>query len=431
MSSLRLALKMSREEAKTPDINEIKAVTTKQNKLSSIERTTAGSNKQIQSAKRKKSETQNDEKSRKIKNDEENLSEAETEDSLKLTSDQDDSNLGIPFKKAKTTNDKKKKATPPDQHSAEKSSEHYDAVESLIASRQTPPIGTSATTSSANTPSKKSSKERPKTPVMPNSSKHENSILPIESPQPQVKEETEVTEASLPIPQADVNTSKMTLVTPEAVKMVPMTVPEAPKSDDVVEPKVDIQSASVNDLPKESSPEDTVEVHTDSIQESTLVLDPQPDDNKDAAVALDVEDLVEKTVSAKKNASNKKKRKGGPDMPETEEMSGSTTVIEPGKVEEPDGEKGGETVRAPSRAAAMAAKSKINSTKVKIAPEVEQKKVEENSVQVAPVLPDIPPQPALLKAQWVACDKCSKWRRIPGDIDLSTLPEEWYCTMNM
>mmetsp|Transcript_3823 Transcript_3823/g.5945 ORF Transcript_3823/g.5945 Transcript_3823/m.5945 type:complete len:1333 (+) Transcript_3823:77-4075(+) len=36
----------------------------------------------------------------------------------------------------------------------------------------------------------------------------------------------------------------------------------------------------------------------------------------------------------------------------------------------------------------------------------------------------------LLPAQWVQCDMCSKWRSLPGDVDLSELPEEWFCSMN-
>lgn len=35
-----------------------------------------------------------------------------------------------------------------------------------------------------------------------------------------------------------------------------------------------------------------------------------------------------------------------------------------------------------------------------------------------------------LKSQWVQCDTCNKWRKLPGNIDLTTLPEAWECSMN-
>ena len=31
---------------------------------------------------------------------------------------------------------------------------------------------------------------------------------------------------------------------------------------------------------------------------------------------------------------------------------------------------------------------------------------------------------------WVCCDKCGKWRRLPGTTDPKRLPRRWYCTMN-
>ena len=31
---------------------------------------------------------------------------------------------------------------------------------------------------------------------------------------------------------------------------------------------------------------------------------------------------------------------------------------------------------------------------------------------------------------WVCCDKCSKWRRLPGTTDPKRLPRRWYCSMN-
>jgi hypothetical protein len=33
--------------------------------------------------------------------------------------------------------------------------------------------------------------------------------------------------------------------------------------------------------------------------------------------------------------------------------------------------------------------------------------------------------------QWVACDSCSKWRKIPSFVNTDALPEQWYCEMNI
>lgn len=32
--------------------------------------------------------------------------------------------------------------------------------------------------------------------------------------------------------------------------------------------------------------------------------------------------------------------------------------------------------------------------------------------------------------EWVACEKCQKWRRLPSHISASSLPDVWYCSMN-
>mmetsp|Transcript_5400 Transcript_5400/g.6918 ORF Transcript_5400/g.6918 Transcript_5400/m.6918 type:complete len:890 (-) Transcript_5400:291-2960(-) len=33
--------------------------------------------------------------------------------------------------------------------------------------------------------------------------------------------------------------------------------------------------------------------------------------------------------------------------------------------------------------------------------------------------------------QWVQCDRCQKWRRLPGVLDTKNLPEKWFCEMNV
>ncbi|CAH0479832.1 unnamed protein product [Peronospora belbahrii] len=34
------------------------------------------------------------------------------------------------------------------------------------------------------------------------------------------------------------------------------------------------------------------------------------------------------------------------------------------------------------------------------------------------------------EAKWVQCDSCKKWRTVPRDFDLDTMPKHWYCNMN-
>lgn len=34
------------------------------------------------------------------------------------------------------------------------------------------------------------------------------------------------------------------------------------------------------------------------------------------------------------------------------------------------------------------------------------------------------------EAKWVQCDSCKKWRTVPKNIDLNSMPERWYCKMN-
>ncbi len=37
---------------------------------------------------------------------------------------------------------------------------------------------------------------------------------------------------------------------------------------------------------------------------------------------------------------------------------------------------------------------------------------------------------AVVQDQWVMCDKCTKWRRVPPEINAYALPKVWYCHMN-
>jgi len=36
----------------------------------------------------------------------------------------------------------------------------------------------------------------------------------------------------------------------------------------------------------------------------------------------------------------------------------------------------------------------------------------------------------VVEDKWVACDKCSKWRKVAEHIDVDELPDKWFCYMN-
>ncbi len=38
--------------------------------------------------------------------------------------------------------------------------------------------------------------------------------------------------------------------------------------------------------------------------------------------------------------------------------------------------------------------------------------------------------PVVEKVDWVQCNKCEKWRKVPGHINITELPEIWYCSLN-
>ncbi|CAK4487718.1 unnamed protein product [Aphanomyces euteiches] len=45
-------------------------------------------------------------------------------------------------------------------------------------------------------------------------------------------------------------------------------------------------------------------------------------------------------------------------------------------------------------------------------------------------LPPTNPTLTAKEENWVQCDKCQKWRKLPDSVDLSELPATWYCRMN-
>lgn len=74
---------------------------------------------------------------------------------------------------------------------------------------------------------------------------------------------------------------------------------------------------------------------------------------------------------------------------------------------------------------------RVGSTGVGRGRYVRRGRMEEGVVAPAAVGPGgIPPKKV---TQWVQCERknCKKWRKIPGQVDLSALPEKWYCEMNI
>ena len=160
-----------------------------------------------------------------------------------------------------------------------------------------------------------------------------------------------------------------------------------------------------------------------------------------------------------RKAGAKRKRRGGLDIAESEEIlaaaslatpggnthQNTSTTMDPSLENFDEMEENNEIGRGPSRAAAMAAKSKINHTAIKrpTPSELDNKKIEEGqstsstttsttttNITTPTTIVDHLKSLPILKAQWVACDLCGKWRSLPGEVDLSSLPEQWYCSMN-
>jgi hypothetical protein len=52
------------------------------------------------------------------------------------------------------------------------------------------------------------------------------------------------------------------------------------------------------------------------------------------------------------------------------------------------------------------------------------------SVSTANAAP-APQVPHLIDEHWVQCDICQKWRLLPYETDMSTLPKEWKCSMQL
>ena len=48
-----------------------------------------------------------------------------------------------------------------------------------------------------------------------------------------------------------------------------------------------------------------------------------------------------------------------------------------------------------------------------------------------PFLANVPKvEDVVVEEKWVACDKCSKWRKVAEHIDVDELPDKWFCYMN-
>ncbi|KAJ8604689.1 hypothetical protein CTAYLR_006545 [Chrysophaeum taylorii] len=61
----------------------------------------------------------------------------------------------------------------------------------------------------------------------------------------------------------------------------------------------------------------------------------------------------------------------------------------------------------------------------------QQQQSSSSSSPAGPILGSLPPEKEEAPLfQWVQCDRCQKWRRLPGVVDAEQLPEKWFCVMN-
>lgn len=117
--------------------------------------------------------------------------------------------------------------------------------------------------------------------------------------------------------------------------------------------------------------------------------------------------------------SNSKKRKSKPSMEDDERRDS-----------ELDKDGNAMTPRYQShRAAAMVAKTKLNSRGPKPpADDLAFGHVSSAGMGSSSKAKTAAEQAAL---QWIACDRCGKWRTLPSHVDMDALPEQWYCEMNL
>lgn len=82
---------------------------------------------------------------------------------------------------------------------------------------------------------------------------------------------------------------------------------------------------------------------------------------------------------------------------------------------------GPELTRQSSRAAALAAKTKMRVKPPSLPQQLLPSKDRDRR--------DKEEEDEDKKAQWVLCDRCAKWRKLPAEVDPESLPETWECSM--
>jgi len=80
-----------------------------------------------------------------------------------------------------------------------------------------------------------------------------------------------------------------------------------------------------------------------------------------------------------------------------------------------------------NRAAALVAKTKLNSRGPK---SPEEEIPPQGSLPINSSTPKTNVDDETAALQWVACDRCGKWRSMPSHVDIDMLPEEWECALN-
>ena len=170
------------------------------------------------------------------------------------------------------------------------------------------------------------------------------------------------------------------------------------------------------------------------------------DDEADSAMEADEAAAGEGGVVIKSKSSGSKSHRSkeanlgedgdGADQNESKESGGAPPVSakkRKPKFHDDDEDKNGEgegpasTPRYQSnRAAALVAKTKLNSRAPKspVDEEVFNQTLPASSSKAKTAAE----QAAL---QWACCDRCGKWRSLPSHVQMDSLPEQWYCSMNL
>ncbi|DAZ99104.1 TPA: hypothetical protein N0F65_008409 [Lagenidium giganteum] len=154
---------------------------------------------------------------------------------------------------------------------------------------------------------------------------------------------------------------------------------------------------------------------------------------KDETAGTGATDTVEPNDNAAKRESKKHALGLSLEIPEPPAsiQRGSKGTASEGEDGEDDEDTGGSAPNSKSAGAGDTGKGKLTSrSKKKKKPKrSEPKKHPETEASLAPEEVEEEEEDEE-EAKWVQCDECKKWRLVPRQLDLNSMPERWYCHMN-